>query len=163
MQRYEKLENIVTPVLESMGYDLVRLMIHREGSRKVLQVMIERKDEVAITVDDCEKVSRELSAILDVEDPIEGKYSLEISSAGLDRPLTKLVDFIRFNGFFAKIETDVPISGQKRFKGKITGISEADEILLLPEGKKEDIALPFSAIAKAKLIVTDEMLKSPNQ
>ena len=66
MQRYEKLENIVTPVLESMGYDLVRLMIHKEGSRKVLQVMIERKDEVAITVDDCEKVSRELSAILDV-------------------------------------------------------------------------------------------------
>ncbi len=160
MQRYERLEELVIPVLTDMGYDLVRLSMHGGDSRQVLQIMAERKDLVPMSIDDCSSISRELSAVLDVADPISGRYSLEISSPGLDRPLVKPEDFRRFVGFAAKIETEVPVEEMKRFKGKIIEVSSADEILIALEDKEATVSIPFSVIAKAKLIVTDELINA---
>ncbi|MBR7158386.1 MAG: ribosome maturation factor RimP [Alphaproteobacteria bacterium] len=160
MQRYERLEELVIPVLTDMGYDLVRLSMHGGDSRQVLQIMAERKDLAAMTIDDCSNISRELSAVLDVADPISGRYSLEISSPGLDRPLMKPADFRRFQGFAAKVETEVPVDGAKRFKGKITGVSDADDIEMAIEDKGITVHIPFSVISKAKLIITDELINA---
>lgn len=163
MQRYLELEELVTPAIDDLGYDLVRLMIHQEGGRKILQIMIERKDMQAIAIEDCEKVSREVSAILDVENPIEGAYSLEISSPGLDRPLVKLADFKRFCSFAAKIETEMPVNGVKRFKGKIVNVSDDEKVKVLLDDNKGEAEIPFLLIAKAKLIITDELIKHAQQ
>ena len=159
MQKYTKLEGLLEPVLNDMGYDLVRLMMHTDGNRKVLQVMIERKDLVPVVVDDCEKVSREISAILDVEDPIPDAYDLEVSSCGLDRPLVRPADFSRFAGYAAKIETEMPIDGCKHFKGKVLGITDAEEIRFCADDSEQEIQIPFSMLKKAKLIITDELIK----
>ena len=159
MQKYTELENLLIPVLESLQYDLVRLMMHTDGSRKVLQVMIERKDLTPVTVDDCEKVSKEISAVLDVEDPISDAYDLEVSSCGLDRPLVRPADFVRFAGYAAKLETEVPFSGCKHFKGMVLGLSEAEEIRFKADDSEDELLIPFSALKKAKLIVTDELIK----
>ena len=159
MQRYTELENLLTPVLDSLNYDLVRLMMRTDGTRKVLQVMIERKDLVPVTVDDCEKASKEISAVLDVEDPISDAYDLEVSSCGLDRPLVRPADFVRFAGYAAKVETEVPFGGCKHFKGTIAGLSDAEEILFTAEDSDEELRIPFSALKKAKLIITDELIK----
>ncbi len=159
MQRYTELENLLIPVLDSLQYDLVRLMMRTDGNRKVLQIMIERKDLTPVTVDDCERASKEISAVLDVEDPISDAYDLEVSSCGLDRPLVRLNDFVRFVSYAAKIETETPISGCKHFKGKILGCSETEEIRFAAEGMEQEILIPYSVIKKAKLIITDELIK----
>ena len=160
MQKFEKLEEIVTPTLEDMGYDLVRLTLGGREARKVLQIMAERKDMVPMTVDDCAEISRNLSAILDVEDPISGHYALEISSPGLDRPLVKVSDFVRFKGFDAKIETEVSLDGAKRFKGKIIDIKDNEEITMELYDNKGIVHIPFSAVLKARLIITDELINT---
>lgn len=148
-----KLAAIVTPVIEGMGYELVRLRL-MGGKAPILQIMADLPDG-GIEVDDCAKISTALSAVLDVEDPIEDNYALEVSSPGIDRPLTRLKDFGRWAGYVAKLETNDLIDGRKRFKGTLAGI-EGDEVLV--EISEGTIGLKFDWLAEAKLILTDELI-----
>lgn len=157
MAANETIENLVTPVCESMGYDVVRITVGGSEHRKVLQIMIERRDARPMTVDDCASVSRALSPVLDEHDPIEGNYSLEVSSPGIDRPLVKLADFDRFKGYEAKVESSVPVGGRKRFTGRLQGV-DGDNVVILFDG--EPVSVPFVHVAKAKLVITDELLSA---
>lgn len=121
-----------------------------------LQIMIEPADLSMLTVDDCAKVSRAVSKILDEKDPIAGEYTLEVSSPGIDRPLTKPDHFVRFAGFDVKIETLSPVDGRKRFKGKVVSVDENSVINFDMDGV--NYAIPFEVVTKAKLILTDELL-----
>ncbi|MBQ8347724.1 MAG: ribosome maturation factor RimP [Alphaproteobacteria bacterium] len=151
----DTLTELIVPVCEDMGYDLVRLQLQGGNSRKVLQIMAERKDRRAMTVDDCADLSRAISPVLDEHDPIEDNYTLEVSSPGIDRPLVKLDDFDRFKGFEAKIECQILINGRKRFSGRLQGIDGSDVVITFDGA---DVRIPFDQIAKAKLILTDELL-----
>jgi ribosome maturation factor RimP len=150
----DRIERMIAPVADAMGYDIVRVQL-TGGARGVLQVMAERKDGAAMSVDDCAALSRTLSALLDVEDPIPGSYALEVSSPGIDRPLLKKRDFERFAGFEAKVETRRPISGRKRFRGRLLGVEDDTVRIKLPEGEFE---IPCADIYRAKLVLTDELL-----
>ena len=150
--RAAEVERLIAPTLADMGYDIVRVML--SGDRRArLQVMIERDDLSAITVDDCAAASRAASAILDVEDPIAEAYTLEVSSPGMDRPLTRLADFARFAGREARIELGQPLAGRRRFSGRLLGV-EGEAVLLDRGGER--FSLPFADLIKAKLILTDE-------
>ncbi len=149
----KRLAAIAQPVIEGMGYELVRLRL-MGGNAPILQIMADRP-EGGIEVDDCAKISTALSAVLDVEDPIEDNYALEVSSPGIDRPLTRLKDFGRWAGYVAKLETNELIDGRKRFKGTLAGI-EGDEVLV--EISEGTIGLKFDWLAEAKLILTDELI-----
>lgn len=137
-----------------MGFDLVRVAVQGR-QRPVLQVMAERRDRRAMTVDDCAEVSRAVSALLDVEDPFPDAYQLEVSSPGIDRPLTRIEDFDRFRGFEARLETSAPHDGRRRFKGRLLGTVEDSVRLALPEGER---TFAFGDIKKAKLVLTDDLL-----
>jgi ribosome maturation factor RimP len=145
---------IVRPTVEGMGFELVRVRL-MGGKRITLQIMAERPDG-RMEVDDCADLSRALSAVLDVEDPIEREYTLEVSSPGIDRPLTRPVDFDRWKGWVAKLETDELIGGRKRFKGALGGI-EGDAVLMALEDGT-DARIPFEALSDAKLVLTDELI-----
>lgn len=153
-----RIAEIVRPVVEGMGYELVRLRL-QGGKTATLQVMAERP-EGGIEVDDCALISTDLSAVLDVEDPIHDEYVLEVSSPGIDRPLTRLKDFERWSGYEAKVETAEPIDGQKRFRGVIAG-TEGDEILLEIDrpGGRVTIGLTFDLLEDAKLVLTDDLVR----
>lgn len=153
----ETLNELIEPICEKMGYDLVRLQLSGGAARKVLQIMAERKDRKAMTVDDCADLSRAISPVLDEKDPIEDNYTLEVSSPGIDRPLVKLDDFDRFKGFEAKVEALSLINGRKRFSGRLQGIDGSDVILLFED---DEVRIPFDQIAKAKLVLTDELLSA---
>jgi len=148
-----RLAEIVTPTIEGLGFELVRIRL-MGGNTKTLQIMADRP-EGGIDVDDCGQISVAVSAILDVEDPIEDHYTLEVSSPGIDRPLTRLKDFDAWVGHEAKIETAEMIDGRKRFKGKIAG-TEGDEVLI--EIEEGTIGLRFDWLADAKLMLTDELI-----
>jgi ribosome maturation factor RimP len=150
-----QLEPILTPVVEAAGYRLVRLRL-LSGKRKTLQIMAERADGL-MDVDDCTKLSRALSEYLDGhEDVIEGEYTLEVSSPGIDRPLTRLTDYARWSGHDARLELVAPdASGRKRFKGKLLGL-EGSDVALDVDGTR--VCLPFGAIAEAKLVLTDALI-----
>ncbi len=150
-----KLEALVTPTLEQMGYELVRIQMQGQA-RPTLQVMAERKDGLGMTVEDCTQISRALSALLDVEDPIGGAYVLEVSSPGIDRPLTRAKDFTTWAGFEAKVETDLPVEGQKRFKGKLLGLDELGRMGLATE--KGESWIPLPQVKTARLVLTDELI-----
>ncbi|MGE3770694.1 MAG: ribosome maturation factor RimP [Bdellovibrionales bacterium] len=156
-----RIEEVVTPTLDHMGYALVRVQLQGMGKHQALQLMAERNDRKAMTVDDCEAISRQVSALLDVEDVISGAYRLEVSSPGIDRPLTRIDDYERFKGFLAQIELHVPlageITGRKKFQGVLQGL-DGDAIKLKHE--KEEWLLPFGDVAKAKLVLTDELIKA---
>jgi ribosome maturation factor RimP len=141
-------------MIEGMGYELVRVRL-MGGKIDSLQVMAE-KPEGGIEVDDCAKISTAISAVLDVEDPIVEEYNLEVSSPGIDRPLTRLKDFEMWAGYEAKIETDELIDGRRRFKGEISGV-EGDEVLLTIE--EGTIGLKFDWLSDAKLVLTDELIR----
>jgi ribosome maturation factor RimP len=145
---------LIEPTLCDMGFELVRVLLHG-GQRPTLQVMAERVDRAPMTVEHCAEISRAVSAILDVADPIAGAYRLEVTSPGLDRPLTRRADFDRFRGFEARVETEVPIEGQRRFRGRLLGMVDDQLHLQLDEGEQ---TIPYAGIKKAKLIVTDEVL-----
>jgi ribosome maturation factor RimP len=147
---------IIEPSLEAMGYRLVRVAF-LGAKRATLQVMAERIDETPMTVDDCTEISRSVSALLDVADPIAGAYMLEVSSPGIDRPLTRPEDYDRFAGFEAKVELGRPLDGRKRFKGRILGRAD-DHVRLI--GDAGEVSLPLADIAKAKLVITDDLLKA---
>ncbi|GGE99617.1 ribosome maturation factor RimP [Aliidongia dinghuensis] len=158
MREVEIIERMITPSLESMGFRLVRLSFGG-GNRPTLQIMAEPADGSAMTVDHCADISRTVSALLDVEDPIKLPYMLEVTSPGIDRPLITREDFARFAGFDAKFETERPIDGRKRFKGVIAAVDAEDRVPVTDE-KGATAAVPFSEIRKAKLILTDALLKA---
>ena len=148
-----RLAEIVTPAIEGMGFELVRIRL-MGGNTKTLQIMVDRP-EGGIDVDDCGRISVAVSAVLDVEDPVDEAYTLEVSSPGIDRPLTRFKDFDVWTGHEAKIETEEMIDGRKRFKGKIAG-TEGDEVLIeIDEGI---IGLKFDWLADAKLVLTDDLI-----
>jgi ribosome maturation factor RimP len=154
MERQDSLEALIEPTLTGMGYEMVRIAISGRD-RPTLQVMAERKDGVAMTVDDCETISRALSAKLDVEDPIASAYTLEVSSPGIDRPLVRLKDYQRFAGHVARLETREPRDGRRRFTGRIVGAEEGRVRIAVEDGEVE---IPFDDIARAKLVLTDELI-----
>lgn len=149
-----RLAGIVTPTIEGLGFELVRLRL-MGGKRHVLQIMADRPDG-GIEVDDCARISRAVSAVLDVEDPISGEYVLEVSSPGIDRPLTRVKDFERYAGYEAKLETSEMIDGRKRFKGVLQGVEDGE--VLIEIGPETVIGLAFDLIADAKLVLTDELI-----
>lgn len=160
-----KIEQLIAPTLSAMGFSLVRVKL-QGGQRPVLQIMAERDSggqphDGGFTIEDCSEISRAVSAILDVEDPIPEAYNLEVSSPGLDRPLVKFADFARFKGFAARIELGVPHEGRKRFRGLLIGTEGSNTVLLQDDEAKEPTkwALPFADIASAKLVLTDELLR----
>ena len=150
-----KLEEQLSPIIENLGFEVVRIMTIGVKN-PTLQIMIERKDRENLVVDDCALVSRAVSDLLDELDPIEGEYSLEVSSPGLDRPLTKFENFQRFTGYEAKIETKVEVDGRKRFKGIIAKTGDSEKIYIEMEGKEYEIF--FDDISKAKLVLNDALL-----
>ncbi|MDA0997621.1 MAG: ribosome maturation factor RimP [Proteobacteria bacterium] len=149
-----RVKALIAPAIEAMGFSLVRVILSG-GHNPTLQVMAEPTDGRGMTVDDCAAISRAVSAVLDVEEPIKSAYMLEVSSPGLDRPLTRLEDFERFKGFEASIETNAVVDGRRRFRGRLVGIDGKD-IEVDIDG--ELLRLAFADVARAKLIVTDEML-----
>lgn len=149
-----RLAEIITPVIEDLGFELVRVRL-QGGKTNTLQIMADRP-EGGINVDDCAEISVAVSATLDVEDPLEDAYHLEVSSPGIDRPLTRIKDFATFEGYEAKLETNQPIDGRKRFKGVLAGV-EGDEVLVnIEEGT---IGLNFDWLSDAKLVLTDELIR----
>ncbi|CAA7617148.1 ribosome maturation factor RimP [Magnetospirillum sp. UT-4] len=156
MDLQQRLETIVAGPLESQGYELVRVMFQGR-SRPTLQVMAERKDGRAMTVDDCAEISRSLSALLDVEDPIQGGYVLEVSSPGIDRPLTRPKDFSVWAGFEAKLESLVAVDGRKRFRGRLLGFDEAGGAVAI-ETETGPAHVPLADLKSAKLVLTDELI-----
>lgn len=152
-----RLAEIVRPVIEGMGFELIRIRL-MGGNTRVLQIMAD-KPEGGIEVDDCGEISTAVSAVLDVEDPIEENYILEVSSPGIDRPLTRLKDFDIWKGWEARIETSELIDGRRRFKGYLSGVEEDEVLITLDEGKEEvTIGLKFDWLSDAKLILTDELI-----
>jgi len=150
-----KLAAIVAPRLEIMGYELVRIaVLGRE--RPTVQVMADRADGSLISVEDCETISHYLSTVFDVEDPIPGAWSLEVSSAGIDRPLTRAKDWNRFAGHLARVETLFPVDGRKRFSGIVLGADETQGRLRLDDGTEATV--PLGDIRRAKLVLTDALI-----
>jgi len=150
---------LIEPSLEAMGYRLVRVS-HSGGRRPTLQIMAERSDGAGMTVGDCEEISRNVSALLDVSDPIAGSYMLEVSSPGIDRPLVRPEDYDRFAGFEAKVELSRGLDGRKRFRGRIVGRVGESVRLATEQGEVE---LPLGDVARAKLVLTDELLAAAQQ
>lgn len=155
----QKIANLAQPVIEDLGFALHMVKITGEGSACNVQVMAEDAATQNLGVDDAAKISRALSAVFDVEDPINGAYRLEISSPGIDRALIKESDFEAYKGFEAKVETTVPAeNGQKRWRGIIDGIENGK--ITITTADQGEVEIPFSALAKAKLVLTDELIKA---
>ncbi|MFD1340862.1 ribosome maturation factor RimP [Litorisediminicola beolgyonensis] len=149
-----RIAEIVRPVIEDMGFELVRVRL-QGGNTPLLQIMAERP-EGGIEVDECAEISTALSATLDVEDPILDAYTLEVSSPGIDRPLTRLKDFDTYEGYEAKLETQELIDGRKRFRGMLAGIEGSEVLINIDEGT---VGLQFDWLADAKLVLTDELIR----
>lgn len=156
----QKIADIIRPVIEDLGYELVAVEM-KDGA---LQIMAEDPKIRNLGVDECAEISRALSAVLDVEDPIKGAYRLEVSSPGIDRPLVKKEDFEDFEGFEAKIELQIPLeTGQKRFRGRLRGLNMEKNSVLIDTEDQGEVTLPLEAIRKAKLVLTDELIKAAKQ
>jgi len=147
----------ILPVLGQLGYELVRVQVSGK-ERPVVQIMADRADETTFTVEDCEAISHAVGAVLDVEDPIRGEWQLEVSSAGIDRPLTRAKDWNRYAGQLAQVELAVPQDGRKRFRGIALGADAAEARLRLEDGT--DLVLPRGNIRRAKLVLTDELIEA---
>ena len=149
---------LLDPVAEATGYAIVRLRLMGGAETRRLQIMAERQSDGDMVVEDCARLSRAISEIMDAADPISGEYTLEVSSPGVDRPLTRLADFATFEGHEAKIELDRLAEGRKRFRGDLAGI-EGDQVALDLEGEDETVLVPFAWIVEAKLVLTDALMK----
>jgi ribosome maturation factor RimP len=156
----QRLADIIEPVLAGMGFRLVRVrMLNQNGA--TLQIMAERNDGT-MTVDDCEQVSMAVSPVLDVEDPIDKAYHLEVSSPGIDRPMVRKSDFARWQGHIVKCETSIMIDNRKRFRGRIADVNadgftiERDQVAY---GEEPRVTIPFTALSDAKLILTDDLIR----
>ena len=156
-----RVAQLIEPVLNSEGFRLVRVRLSGQNGA-TLQIMAERADGT-MTVEDCEVLSRMISPILDVEDPIDRKYHLEVSSPGIDRPLVRRSDFAKWRGHIAKVETSIMVGGRKRFRGTITDV-EPDNVTLFRDqpsmGDENTNVIPFSAVAEASLILTDDLIRA---
>lgn len=151
-----KIADLATPVAESLGLRLVCVRITGEGGAQNVQVIAENPATRRLPLEECTRLSRELSALMDVEDPVKSAYRLEVSSPGIDRLLISPEDFTDFAGFEAKIELDFPQDGQKRFRGILRGID--GDLITLETPDKGPVTVPYSGIAKARLILTDELI-----
>lgn len=147
----------IAPTLGDMGYELVRVAVLGRD-RPTVQVMADRADGSQISVEDCEAISRAIGAVLDVDDPIPGAWNLEVSSAGIDRPLTRPKDWNRFAGHLARAEVAIPINGRKRFSGTVLGAGEGSARMRLDDGT--EVALPLADIRRARLVLTDALIEA---
>ncbi|RED12024.1 ribosome maturation factor RimP [Pontivivens insulae] len=148
-----KLFEIIAPHVEAMGFEIVRVRF-MGGKTKTVQIMAQRPDG-GIEVDQCAEISNTVSALLDVDDPIEGEYALEVSSPGIDRPLTRMKDFDDWVGYTAKLETAELIGGRKNFKGVLHGTQDGEVLIEIQEGI---VGLEFDWLVDAKLVLTDELI-----
>lgn len=154
----ERITKMIEPVVTGMGYNLFCVQqTAGDGAGMTIQVMAENPKTKVLGVEDCRALSRAIGTMMDVEDPINGAYRLEISSPGIDRLLMKPEHYEEYKGFEIKAEIDPPIEGQKRFRGRITGIENGDTVLLKTDNG--EAALPFDRIEKAKLVMSDELIK----
>ena len=149
---------LVDPIAESIGLSIVRVRLMGGTLRRRLQVMAERPTDHDISVEECARLSRAMSEVLDVADPIAGEYLLEVSSPGIDRPLTRLIDFELFDGFEARLESDRMIEGRKRFKGVLAGI-DGENVAIDLDGEEDTALIPFDWIVDAKLVMSDALIK----
>jgi len=153
----QRLVELLDPVAEAAGYEIVRLRLMGGENARRLQIMAETPDGEMV-VEDCARLSRAISEIMDAADPIAGEYTLEVSSPGVDRPLTRLKDFVTYEGHEARIELDRVAEGRKRFRGVLAGV-DGDNIGIDLEGEEATAMVPFSWIVDAKLILTDALMK----
>jgi ribosome maturation factor RimP len=152
------LVELLDPVAESVGYEIVRLRLMGGAEQRRLQIMAERPDG-DMNVEDCAKLSRAISEIMDAADPISGEYTLEVSSPGVDRPLTRLKDFDTYAGLEVRIELDRVAEGRKRFKGELAGVEDGQVGLNLEGEDDTTVYFPFEWIVDAKLVLTDQLMK----
>ena len=154
---------LLDPIAETLGLDIVRVRLMGGTQRRRLQVMAERPSDHDISVEECARLSRAISEVLDAADPIAGEYLLEVSSPGIDRPLTRLIDFQLFEGHEARLETDRMVEGRRRFRGLLAGVEDADSanpmVAIDLEDDDDTALLPFAWLSEAKLILTDALLK----
>lgn len=153
-----RLLELLDPVAEAAGYDVVRLRLMGGEKQRRLQIMAERPSDGDMNVEDCARLSRAISEVLDAADPIAGEYLLEVSSPGVDRPLTRLKDFETFEGYEARLELDRMAEGRKRFRGLLAGV-DGDNVAIDLEGEEHTALVPFAWIIDAKLVLTDELMK----
>ncbi len=139
--------SLFEPVVSGMGYELIEIEHFPNPKHGVLRLYIDA--QAGVTIEDCSSVSRQISALIDVEDPVRGQFTLEVSSPGVDRPLKRLKDFQRFIGEMVKIKTSMPLEGQRNFKGRLLG---ADDLSVVIETETEELTLPMAAIDKARLV-----------
>ena len=149
MQLSDRIAATIKPALTAMGYEIVRVQLGGGRRSATLQIMCDREDGAPVTLDDCAEISRLASAVLDVEDPIAGEYTLEVSSPGLDRPLTRPKDFERFAGAEARLDLSQPVDGRKRFRGVLRGLDDDAVILETGDGRRR---LALADIDKARLV-----------
>lgn len=157
-----KLIEAFDPIAEALGLDIVRVRLmgsNKPGGARRLQIMAERKTDGDITVNQCARLSRALSAWLEESDPITGEYILEVSSPGIDRPLTRLKDFDTYSGLEARLELDRLAEGRKRFRGILNGTEDGEYVAIDLEGEEDTAMIPFDWIIDAKLVLNDELLK----
>lgn len=152
-----KLLELLDPVAEAAGYEIVRLRLMGGQHARRLQIMAETPDGEMV-VEDCARLSRALSEVLDAADPVSGEYTLEVSSPGIDRPLTRLKDFVNWEGCEARLELDRMAEGRKRFRGMLAGVEDQNVAIDL-EGEEHTALVPFSWIIEAKLVMTDQLMK----
>ena len=153
-----RLLELLDPVAEAAGYDIVRLRLMGGEKQRRLQIMAERPSDGDMNVEDCARLSRALSEVLDAADPITGEYVLEVSSPGVDRPLTRLKDFTTYEGYEVRLELDRLAEGRKRFRGQLAGV-DGDNVAIDLEGEEATALVPFTWIIEAKLVLTDELMK----
>lgn len=157
--RVSQLEGVIGPIAEAIGYALVRVRV-TSAQTPTLQVMAERPDGL-MDVDDCARLSRAISTAFELEDPMEGEYVLEVSSPGIDRPLTRRRDFEAYAGFEARFDLKFPLDGRKRVRGMLKGLRGEDVVVetdLGPGGGRGELAVPYVSIGEAKLVLTDELI-----
>lgn len=155
----ERVLALAEPIAEDLGLRIVRIRV-MAGKRKTVQIMAERLSDGQMAVENCEALSRELSAIMEVEDPISDAYMLEVSSPGVDRPLTDIRDFETYEGFKAKLELDRMVEGRKRFRGTLAGVEDGNIDFNLDNEPDSTASIPFEWISEAKLMITDELIEA---
>ena len=158
-----QLIELIDPIAESLGLAIVRVRLMGGTLRQRLQIMAERPSDHDISVEECARLSRAVSEVFDAADPIPGEYLLEVSSPGIDRPLTRLIDFDLFEGFEARMEADRMIEGRKRFKGVLAGVDKdeagTDMVAIDLDGEADTALIPFDWIVDAKLVMSDALIK----
>ena len=152
-----RLLELLDHVAEAAGYEIVRLRLMGGEKQRRLQIMAERPDG-EMNVEDCARLSRASSEVLDAADPVAGEYVLEVSSPGVDRPLTRLKDFTAYEGYEARLELDRMAEGRKRFRGALAGV-DGDSVAIDLEGEEHTALIPFAWITEAKLVLTDQLMK----